>query len=133
MTLQPDNTKTPDNEPPQRVKVVIEHAEKAPRRVATPAEMIRTARPLLRTPGRHRKEHTRDSWLCLAMAVLAGWAPTLRMCLLLTIGGGIIVGVVRISTPQIGLSAGTTVGLLTLFGAWIVKSRQEKQRREPSL
>ncbi|MFD6072720.1 MULTISPECIES: hypothetical protein [Amycolatopsis] len=133
MTLQPDNTKTPDNEPPQRVKVVIEHAEKPPRRVATSAEMIRAARPLLRTPGRHRKEQTRDSWLCLAMAVLAGWAPTLRMCLLLMIGGGVVVGVVRISTPQIGVSAGTTVGLLTLLGAWIVKSRQGKQRREPSL
>ncbi|RSN61538.1 hypothetical protein DMH01_16170 [Amycolatopsis sp. WAC 04182] len=95
--------------------------------------MIRAARPLLRTPGRHRKEQTRDSWLCLAMAVLAGWAPTLRMCLLLTIGGGIVVGVVSISTPQIGVSAGTTVGLLTLLGAWFVKSRQGKQRREPSL
>ncbi|MFK0251629.1 hypothetical protein ACIQUM_43615 [Amycolatopsis azurea] len=133
MTLQPDNAKTPDNSPPRRVKVVIEHVEEPRRRVATSAEMIRAARPLLRTPGRHRKVQTRDSWLCLAMAVLAGWAPTLRMCLLLTIGGAIVVGVVRISTPEVGASAGTCVGLLTLFGAWIVKARQGKQRREPSL
>ncbi|MFC3454379.1 hypothetical protein [Amycolatopsis speibonae] len=95
--------------------------------------MIRAARPLLRSTGRHRKAQTRDSWLCLAMAVLAGWAPTLRMCLLLTIGGVVVVGVVRISTPEVGVSAGTCVGLLTLFGAWIVKARHGKQRREPSL
>ncbi|WP_233595008.1 hypothetical protein [Amycolatopsis sp. WAC 04169] len=133
MTIQPDNTKTPDNGPPQRVKVVIEHVEKPARRVATSAEMIRAARPLLRTPGRHRKVQSRDSWLCLAMAVLAGWAPTLRMCLLLTVGGAIVVGVVEISTPEVGVSAGTSVGLLTLFCAWIVKARQGKQRREPSL
>ncbi|WP_410663686.1 hypothetical protein [Amycolatopsis sp. lyj-84] len=133
MTLQPENAKAPDSDPPQRVKVVIEHIEKPPPRVATSAEMIRAARPLLRSPGRHRKVQARDSWLCLAMAVLAGWAPTLRMCLLLTIGGGIIVGLVKISTPEIGASAGTCVGLLTLFGAWIVKARQGKQRREPSL
>ncbi|MFI9450603.1 hypothetical protein [Amycolatopsis sp. NPDC052450] len=133
MTIQPDNAKTPDNGPPRRVKVVIEHVEKPARRVATSAEMLRAARPLLRTPGRHRKEQTRDSWLCLAMTVLAGWAPTLRMCLLLAIGGGIVVGVIKISTPEIGASAGTFVGLLTLFGAWIVKARQGKHRREPSL
>ncbi|MEV7548357.1 hypothetical protein AB0N89_01875 [Amycolatopsis sp. NPDC089917] len=76
---------------------------------------------------------TRDSWLCLAMTVLAGWAPTLRMCLLLMIGGAIVVGLIKISTPEVGASAGTCVGLLTLFGAWIVKARQGKQRREPSL
>ncbi|WP_410601229.1 hypothetical protein [Amycolatopsis sp. lyj-90] len=133
MTLQPDNAKAPDSDPPQRVKVVIEHIEKPPPRIATSAEMIRAARPLLKSPGRHRKVQTRDNWLCLAMAVLAGWAPTLRMCLLLTIGGGIVVGLVKISTPEIGASAGTCVGLLTLFGAWIVKARQGKQRREPSL
>lgn len=133
MTLQPDNAKTPDSSPPRRVKVVIEHVEEPPRRVATSAEMIRAARPLLRTPGRHRKVQTRDSWLCLAMTVLAGWAPTLRMCLLLMIGGAIVVGLIKISTPEVGASAGTCVGLLTLFGAWIVKARQGKQRREPSL
>jgi hypothetical protein len=73
---------------------------------------------------------TGDNWLCLAMAILAGWAPTLRVCLLLAVSGGIIVAVFTTSGPAVGASLSTLVGGFSLLGAWAMRPRRG---RVPSL
>ncbi|MCR6484009.1 hypothetical protein M8542_14385 [Amycolatopsis sp. OK19-0408] len=132
MTVQPDIGKTPDKEGPHRVKVVAKHGDDVrPRRIASRDEMLAAAdRVMIRRGLVRRRRFTGDNWLCLAMAILAGWAPTLRVCLLLAVAGGIIVAVFMTSGPAVGASLSTLVGGLSLLGAWAMRPRRG---RVPSL
>lgn len=132
MTVQPDIGKTPDKDTAHRVKVVAKHVEDVPRRrIATRDEMLAAAdRVMVRRGLVRRRRWTGDNWLCLAMTILAGWAPTLRVCSLLAVSGGIIVAVFMASGPAVGASVSTLVGGLSLLGAWAMRPRRG---RVPSL
>jgi hypothetical protein len=79
---------------------------------------------------RRRRRRTGDNWLCLAMTILAGWAPTLRVCLLLAVSGGIIVAVFMTSGPALGAMLSTLIGGFSLLGA---RAMRPPRGRVPSL
>jgi hypothetical protein len=74
------------------------------------------------TRGRHRKPTPiRDGWLCLAAQTLEGWAPTLRMCLLLVVTGAVVTAAILSAGPAIGTSVGTFAAGLVLVTAWAAR------------
>jgi hypothetical protein len=48
----------------------------------------------------------RDRWLCLAERVLGGWAPTLRVALLILVVGVCVLGVTAATFGVLGVAAG---------------------------
>ncbi|MGW3993939.1 hypothetical protein ACWEF6_10670 [Amycolatopsis sp. NPDC004772] len=132
MTVQPDNGKKLDNDAPDRVKIVTRKADAPePRRIASREEMLAAAdRVMIRRGLGRQRRRTSDNWLCLAMTILAGWAQTMRVCLLLAVGGGIIIAVFMTTAPAVGTSLSTLVGSFSLLGAWAMRPRRG---RVPSL
>ncbi|HEY3690472.1 MAG TPA: hypothetical protein VGL46_09230 [Pseudonocardiaceae bacterium] len=133
MTLPPDLSDVPDEQHPERVGVAVGdlYPVTCPR-IATREQMIAAATKVLagRGRGRHRKPGSRDGWLCLAVSVLSGWAATLRVCLLLTVAGGVMVGVAAMTSPPVGFSVGTFMAVSSVVAAGAVKPRR---RRLPQL
>ena len=116
------------------MEVVLDctEVEELPGRLATRDEMLAAADRVFigrgHTRGRNRKP-AREGWLCLATQVLSGWAPTLRVCLLVAVGGVVVVGAVVSSAPAIGASVGTLVTGRSVLAVWTASARRVPEPR----
>ncbi|MFF0145955.1 hypothetical protein ATK36_0442 [Amycolatopsis sulphurea] len=116
----------------RRVSVVVDRLPAVPeRRIASREEMIEAGARVLarRGRGRHRKPDTRESWPQLLAGVISAWAPTLRVCLLLVVGGTVLAGVALVASPQIGVAVGTFVAIASLVGAVAIRPRRTSSHR----
>jgi hypothetical protein len=84
--------------------------------------------------GHHRApvHATSDRWLCLATQVLEGWAPTLRVCMLLAVTGAVVTGVILSTGPAIGAPVGTVVTGVGLLASWRVARGSTTLQRQHS-
>lgn len=130
MSLASQILEKPDRS--RRVSVVVDRFPAAPeRRIASREEMIAAGARVLarRGRGRHRKPDTRESWLQLLAGVISAWAPTLRVCLLLVVGGVVLAGVALVASPQIGVAVGTFVAIASSVGAAAIRPRRNSSHR----